>query len=1070
MRQAMHRPFNRTQVISFGFLTVLLSLLQPIPPVSAEQHSTKFVEKKDAQTLTRTPHRLIRKQPNAPVASVEPSPSGSSSVSPLQTVPPTLQSDNTAPQSTEPSSLHRSVGAAVPLAAISVAPSPTTAKGSIAVGTSATGTIPLAAAGAGNSSTSGNGNAGGRSMSKLAAEMPGLAQLISPPSGTVVSTNPAIGPSPVSLSFTAQVGTNPTAQTLSISNTGAGTLTWMASGNAAWLTLSPASGTGNGAVTLSVTTGTMTPGTYSSAVNLTATGATPVTIPVSFTVTAPPSIGANPTSLSFTAQQGGANPATQTVSLSNTGGSTLSWTASDNATWLTVSPASGTGTGTVTVSATGTQTTGTQSGSLTLSATGATSVTIPVSFTVTAAPTIGANPTSLSFTAQQGGANPAVQTVSLSNTGGGTLNWSATETTPWLTVSPASGTGTGTVTVSVTTGSLTAGPQPAGSVTFSAPGATSVTIPVSFTVTAAPAISASPTSLSFTAQQGGANPAVQTVSLSNTAGGSLSWSASETTPWLTVSPASGTGNGTVTVSVTTGSLTAGPQPGGSVTFSAPGATSVTIPVSFTVTAALAPPAIGASPTSLSFTAQQGGANPATQTVSLSNTGGGTLSWTASDNATWLTVSPASGTGTGTVTVSATGTQTTGTQSGSLTLSATGATSVTIPVSFTVTAAPSIGANPTSLSFTAQQGGANPATQTVSLSNTGGGTLSWTASDNATWLTVSPASGTGTGTVTVSATGTQTTGTQSGSLTLSATGATSVTIPVSFTVTAAPTIGANPTSLSFTAQQGGANPAVQTVSLSNTGGGTLSWTASDNATWLTVSPASGTGNGTVTVSATGTQTTGTQSGSLTLSAPGATSVTIPVSFTVTAAPVTPTIGLSSTAFTFAATQGAANPTSQTLNITNPGTGTLTWSIAENANWLTLAPTSGTTTTGTSPATLSVNTAGLLPGSFTTTMTVTGTGATNTPQTIPVTLTLNAPATSSATLSWNANTDTDLASYSIYISTTPGVYGAAAATVQKPTTTYVATGLNIGNTYYFTVTAVDSAGNESAHSNEVSKDIL
>src|SRR4029077_16940295 len=162
-----------------------------------------------------------------------------------------------------------------------------------------------------------------------------------------------------------------------------------------------------------------------------------------------------------------------------------------------------------------------------------------------------------------------------------------------------------------------------------------------------------------------------------------------------------------------------------------------------------------------------------------------------------------------------------------------------------------------------------------------------------------------------------------------------------------------TSLSFTAQQGSANPATQTVSLSNTGGGTLSWTAIHNATGVTVSPASGTGNGTVTVSATGTQTTGTQSGSLTLSATGATSVTIPVSFTVTAAPVTPTIGLSPTAFSFAATQGAANPTSQTLNITNPGTGTLTWSIADNANWLTLTPTSGTTTTGTSPATLSVN---------------------------------------------------------------------------------------------------------------------
>ena len=58
-----------------------------------------------------------------------------------------------------------------------------------------------------------------------------------------------------------------------------------------------------------------------------------------------------------------------------------------------------------------------------------------------------------------------------------------------------------------------------------------------------------------------------------------------------------------------------------------GVTPVTVPVTFTVAAAPVPPAIGASPTALSFTATQGGANPATQTVTISNTGGGTLSWT-----------------------------------------------------------------------------------------------------------------------------------------------------------------------------------------------------------------------------------------------------------------------------------------------------------------------------------------------------------------------------------------------------------------------------------------------------------
>ena len=37
MLQAIRQPLLMTQVISFGFATALLSLLQPIPPVSAQQ-------------------------------------------------------------------------------------------------------------------------------------------------------------------------------------------------------------------------------------------------------------------------------------------------------------------------------------------------------------------------------------------------------------------------------------------------------------------------------------------------------------------------------------------------------------------------------------------------------------------------------------------------------------------------------------------------------------------------------------------------------------------------------------------------------------------------------------------------------------------------------------------------------------------------------------------------------------------------------------------------------------------------------------------------------------------------
>jgi len=103
---------------------------------------------------------------------------------------------------------------------------------------------------------------------------------------------------------------------------------------------------------------------------------------------------------------------------------------------------------------------------------------------------------------------------------------------------------------------------------------------------------------------------------------------------------------------------------------------------------IAPPAIGASPISLSFTATEGGANPATRPLSISNTGGGTLSWTTTDNVPWLTLSQASGTNNGVVIVSViTGAAGPGTYNGTISLSATGASSVNVPVTFTVTPAP-----------------------------------------------------------------------------------------------------------------------------------------------------------------------------------------------------------------------------------------------------------------------------------------------------------------------------------------------------------------------------------------------
>jgi len=75
--------------------------------------------------------------------------------------------------------------------------------------------------------------------------------------------------------------------------------------------------------------------------------------------------------------------------------------------------------------------------------------------------------------------------------------------------------------------------------------------------------------------------------------------------------------------------------------------------------------------------------------------------------------------------------------------------------------------------------------------------------------------------------------------------------------------------------------------------------------------------------------------------------------------------------------------------------------------------------------------------------------------------------SATLDWDANTEPDLAGYKIYRSTVSGGSRVLIGVVPKGTTTYTATGLQSGTTYYFVVTAYNTSFGESAFSNEVGK---
>ena len=293
--------------------------------------------------------------------------------------------------------------------------------------------------------------------------------------------------------------------------------------------------------------------------------------------------------------------------------------------------------------------------------------------------------------------------------------------------------------------------------------------------------------------------------------------------------------------------------------------------------------------------------------------------------------------------------------------------------------------------------------------------------------------------------------------------------------------ATPSTLTFTATSSGSTPAAQTVTISKKTLVARNWTVTETSPWLMVSPTSGmisTEKDTISVQVSPSGlSTGTYSSSFNITVTGKNGgmqrATIPVTFVVSSdgTTTTPSILLNPTSLSFSGTAGGANPLAKTMNLANPAGGTLTWSMTESAAWLALNIASGTTTTETDQVSASVSIQGLAAGTYSTVIAVAALGAANSPQQIPVSLTISQPTpvtTRSAGLSWTANTEPDLAGYKIYIGTQSGLYNPPI--VLGTVAAYTATNLASGKTYYFCISAFDSASNESPCSAEVSKPIL
>jgi uncharacterized protein (TIGR03437 family) len=205
---------------------------------------------------------------------------------------------------------------------------------------------------------------------------------------------------------------------------------------------------------------------------------------------------------------------------------------------------------------------------------------------------------------------------------------------------------------------------------------------------------------------------------------------------------------------------------------------------------------------------------------------------------------------------------------------------------------------------------------------------------------------------------------------------------------------------------GGKPAQTTVDISaTTSSGPLlsipglsySATVTGGAPWLTVSPPSGNTPALLTITGdpltltTPKTYTGTVVVTVTQATVTTAKQTITVNFSVGPG-VGPVLSVipSQLSFTYATTS-TARP--QTLTIANLGDGTLGFTVAAGpaASWLSFTPAGGSATPA-NPASLTVtaNPAGLLAGTYTTTLTITGTNTSSGPIKIPVVMTITTNA--------------------------------------------------------------------------------
>ncbi|HYZ87407.1 MAG TPA: IPT/TIG domain-containing protein, partial [Bryobacteraceae bacterium] len=561
--------------------------------------------------------------------------------------------------------------------------------------------------------------------------------------------------SPKNLTFTSAVNQAPAQQSIQVNSTGS-PLAFSATptqnnGPQGWLVVDPATGTTNRPVTVSVNSTNLAPGTYTGVVNIASGGAanSPQQVQVTYTVTATPTLTANPAGLTFNFQVGTTAPAAQTVAIASaTQNVTFAATADPGTTpgWLAVSPASATTPSNLSVSVLPANLPpGAYTGRINVSAQGLGTLQIPVTLNISTTPLLDVSASALTFNSQFGQAVPQ-QTINLGSTSTPlNFNFDLEPVGSWL-VAGATGAAT---PASLVIGVLPQSLQPGtytGKVTIRAPqaGNNPQVVNVTLNVSTAVVLQVSQATLNFTASSGGPTPAFQTFNVTSSDGSPQTFNITRTTSdggqWLVVDRASATtpANG-IQVAVNQAGLAPGNYTGSVVVTPAnSGGPPQTVQVNLTVSGQSS---FTATPATLAFTQIVGSNPPAAQTVQLTSAPSN-LAFVVQipQAASWLTVSATGGNTPATLTFTANGTNLApGTYNAAVAILAGNNPQQTIPVTLTVASSASLQVAPTSLTFNYASGGQLPAAQQLAYSSNGGA-IDFRVAGSANWIRLSPAEG------------------------------------------------------------------------------------------------------------------------------------------------------------------------------------------------------------------------------------------------------------------------------------------------------------------------------------------